>query len=198
MRFLARRRPGVSSIVGSIFFVLIMVVAIASLVTIFNSFTAYNKQVTKASNANAQAASTELSVTSGQFGAFPPSTTSNFNVGTGCTATSTSPTNREKVFYAANTWWDFFTCNSAFQYSTSFDGVTWQAETSIPAVITIGYAIGPYFDVEVVGTTIYLAIARQGAANFQLGIGTLNSGGTNSAPAGTISWTDAPAIFFYR
>ncbi len=80
MRFQSRKRAGVSSIVGSIFFVLIMIVSIASLVTIFNSFTAYNQQVTKASNSNLQVADTQLSVTGGQFGAFPPSTTSNYNV----------------------------------------------------------------------------------------------------------------------
>ena len=193
MRFVRRRRAGVSSIVGSIFFVLIMIVAIASLVTIFNSFSSYNSQVTKNGNANLQATNTALSVTSGQFGAFPPSTTSNFNVGTGCTTTSTSPTNRPKVFFAANMWWDFFTCNSAFQYSTSFDGVTWQTPRTIPAVVTAGYTVGPYFDVEVLGTSIYLAIARVGNAHFQFGTGTLAQGGTSAAPGGTISWSQAPA-----
>ena len=193
MRFVSRRRAGVSSIVGSIFFVLIMIVAIASLVTIFNSFTAYNQQVNKVSNSNLQAADTQLSVTSGQFGAFPPSTTSNFNVATTCATTSTQTANTGHLFYAANMWWDFYTCNGAFQYSTSFDGVTWQAETSMPGVITAGYTAGPYWNIDVVGTTIYLAIARVGAANFQLGIGTLSPGGTDSAPTGTISWASAPA-----
>ena len=193
MRFLSRGRPGVSSIVGSIFFVLIMVVAIASLVTIFNSFASYNQQVNKASNTNTQAASTRLSVTSGQFGAFPPSTTSNFNVATGCSTTSTFPTNRAKLYFTANMWWDFFTCNGAYQYSTSFDGATWQTPRSIPSVITAGYTVGPDFDVEIVGITIYLAIGKVGAADFQLGVGTLAQGGTNAAPAGTISWTFAPA-----
>jgi hypothetical protein len=193
MRFLSRRRAGVSSIVGSIFFVLIMIVAIASLVTIFNSFTSYNSQVNKASNSNLQAGDTDLAVTSGQFGAIPPSSPSNFNVATACTATSTSPTNREKVFYVASMWWNFYTCNGAYQYSTSYDGVTWSAANSIPYVITTGYAVGPYFDVEVVGTTIYLAIAKVGSPDFQLGVGTLASGGTDSAPAGTITWTEAPA-----
>lgn len=194
MRFVSRRRAGVSSIVGSIFFVLIMIVAIGSLVTIFNSFTNYNSQVNKASNSNLQAADTQLLVTSGQFGAFPPSSPSSPSVATGCSTTSTFPTNRAKVFFTANMWWDFFTCNSAYQYSTSFDGVTWMSPRSIPSVITTGYTpVGPYFDVEVVGTSIYLAIAEKGAAGFQLGIGTLAYGGSNSAPAGTISWTDAPA-----
>ena len=193
MRYAARRRVAVSSIVGSIFFVLIMVVAIGSLVTIFNSFTSYNQQVTKASNANLQAADTELSVSGGQFGAFPPSTTSNFNVATACTATATSPTNREKVFYASDMWWDLYTCNGAFQYSSSFDGVTWGPETSIPGLITSGYTVGPYFDVEVSGSTIYVAVAEKGAAAFQLAIGTLVQGGSDSSPSGTISWTDPPA-----
>jgi hypothetical protein len=427
MRFESRRRRGVSSIVGSIFFILIMIVAIASLVTIFNSFTGYNQQVNKASGANSQAEHTSLSITSNQFGPFPPSTTSNFNVATGplpslaldgtpcsntvtgtsigcsltttgtsdviivnavtsssgitvssvCTAspcvnglafthrvsvsqsasdneeewyatttstfsgtitvtwsasgtslmsafavsgasttspfdpnlsspvtatntgtnpsvtvtttnandfvfslsgndrstsgttcrtytaggsftlffsttptlvlgttdcyaengeyqivsstqssvaisftlsstsanweeigdaiqqskvgsgcsptTSTFPTNRAKVFSASNMWWDFFTCNSAFQYSSSFDGVTWQAPTTIPSVITAGYTVGPYFDIEVSGSTFYLAIAEKGASNFQYGTGTLNQGGTNSAPAGVIAWSQAPA-----
>ena len=192
MRFTSKR-PGVSSIVGSIFFVLIMIVAIASLVTIFNSFTGYNQQVTKAGNAAAQVAQTQLSVTSGQFGSYPPSTTSNFNVATGCSTTSTFPTNRAKLYFTADMWWDFFTCNSAYQYSTSFDGVTWMSARSIPAVITAGFTVGPDFDVEIVGTTIYLAIGKVGAADFQLGVGTLASGGTNAAPAGTISWTYAPA-----
>jgi len=192
LRFLARRRAGVSSIIGSIFFVLIMIVAIGSLVTIFNSFTNYNSQVNQVSGSNLQAADTQLSVTSGQFGAFP-SAASNFNVATACQTTSTSPTDRVDIFYAADMWWDFYTCNGAFQYSTSFDGVTWQAETSIPSVITAGYTVGPYFDVEVVGTAIYLAIAEKGADAFQFGVGTLLEGGTDAAPDGTISWTYAPA-----
>jgi len=170
-----------------------MIVAIASLVTIFNSFTAYNQQVTKASNSNLQAADTQLSVTGGQFGAFPPSSPSNSNVVTGCSTTSTFPTNRAKLYSTANMWWEFFTCNGAYQYSTSFDGVTWQTPRSIPGVITAGYTVGPDFDVEIIGTTIYLAIAKVGAADFQLGVGTLAYGGTNSAPAGTISWTYPPA-----
>ena len=112
MRFLSRRRRGVSSIVGSIFFILIMIVAIGSLVTMFNSFTAYNSQVSKAGNSESQQQDTELSVSSSSFGSFPPSTTSNYNVATGCTATtSTSPTNQGHLFYAAGMWWDFFTCN---------------------------------------------------------------------------------------
>jgi hypothetical protein len=190
LRFLARRRAGVSSIVGSIFFVLIMVVAIGSLVTMFNSFTAYNQQVTGASNSNQQAAETQLSVTSGQFGEDPPSTT---NAATACSTTATDYTITQKTFYAADMWWDFYTCNGAFQYSTSFDGVTWSAETSIPSVITTGYTVGPYFDVEVVGTTMYLAIAEKGADAFQFGNGTLLEGGTDGAPDGTISWNTAPA-----
>ncbi len=193
LHFKSGRRAGVSSIVGSIFFVLIMIVAIASLVTIFNSFTAYNTQVNKASNSNLQAADTELSVTSGQFGAFPPSTTSNFNAATACATTSTQTTNTGHLFYAANMWWDFYTCNGFYQYSTSFDGVTWQAETTVPGVITTGYTVGPYWNIDVVGTTIYLAVAGVGHAYFQLGIGTLSQGGTDSAPAGTISWASAPA-----
>ena len=170
-----------------------MIVAIASLVTIFNSFTAYNQQVTKASDSNLQAANTQLSVTGGQFGAFPPSSPSNSDVASGCSTTSTFPTNRAKLYSTANMWWEFFTCNGAYQYSTSFDGVTWQTPRSIPSVITAGYTVGPDFDVEVIGTTIYLAIAKVGAADFQIGVGTLAFGGTNSAPAGTISWTYAPA-----
>jgi uncharacterized membrane protein len=62
LRFVSRRRAGVSSMVGSIFFVLIMIIAIASLVTIFNSFTSYNGQVTKAGNSQLAAVDTLLSV----------------------------------------------------------------------------------------------------------------------------------------
>lgn len=198
MRLGHRRRAGISSIVGAIFFVLIMVVAIASLVTIFNSFTSYNQQVNSAASSAAQVADTQLSVTGEQFGPFPPSTTSSYNVATtSCSGTandySTFPTNREKTFYTANMWWTFFFCNGAFQYSTSFDGVHWETQTSIPSVITSGYTVGPYFDVEVSGTTIYLAIAEKGADDFQLGIGTLAEGGSSLSPAGTITWTYSPA-----
>jgi len=195
LRFVSRRRRGVSSIVGSIFFILIMIVAIGSLVTMFSSFTAYNGQVTKASNSNLQLQDTQLSVTSSQFGAFPPSPTSNINVATGCTAaTATSPTQQTHLLYAAGMWWDFFTCNGNFQYSTSFYGVVWEAATTIPNLVS-GYTTGPDYDVEVVGSTLYLVIADTAAANllFQLGIGTLASGGTVASPAGTITWTSLPA-----
>jgi len=68
MRYRSSRRSGVSSIVGSIFFVLIMIVAIASLVTIFNSFTAYNGTVERGSAANLQSQETSLAFPSFQFG----------------------------------------------------------------------------------------------------------------------------------
>jgi len=196
MRLESRRRPGVSSVVGSIFFILIMIVAIASLVSIFNSFTGYNQQVNKASGSSTQAKQTSISITSSQFGAFPPSSPSTFsgNVATtSCATTSTSYTNQGKLFYAAGMWWEFFACNSNFRYSTSFDGVTWQAATVIPNIIS-GYTIlGPYLDVQVVGSTIYLVISSHTTLRFQLGIGTLASGGTYSNPAGTITWTSPPA-----
>lgn len=185
-------KPAVSSVVGSLFFVLIMIVSMGALASIFNSFTAYNNTVNKVGNSQVQADNTLLSVSGSSFGAFPPSTTSNFNVATACSTTSTSPTNQNKLFFAAGMWWDFFTCNANFQYSTSFDGVTWEAETTIPSLVA-GYTVGPYFDIQVVDSTIYLVIAKLSNARFQLGIGTLASGGTMSAPAGTITWTSAPA-----
>ncbi len=186
------RRPAVSSVVGSLFFVLIMIVSIGALVSIFNSFTSYSNTVNKVGNSQVQAENTLLSVSGSSFGSFPPSTTSNFNVATACSTTSTSPTNQNKLFYAAGMWWDFFTCNSNFQYSTSFDGVTWEAETTIPSLVA-GYTAGPYFDIQVVGSTIYLVVAKLSNARFQFAQGTLAAGGTSSAPAGTISWTSAPA-----
>src|SRR5712691_367778 len=189
LRCRSSKRRGVSSIIGSIFFVLIMIVGITSLVSIFNSFTAYNTQVNKGGKAQG----TSLSISSSSFGAFPPSTTSNFNVATtGCTTTSTLPTNQEGLFYATGMWWDFFTCNSSFLYSTSFDGVTWEPATVIPNLIS-GYTVGPYFTIDVEGSTIYLVIASKSTLRFQLGIGTLASGGTGSAPSGTITWTSQPA-----
>jgi len=197
MRFESRGRRGVSSIVGSIFFILIMVVAIASLVSIFNSFTGYNQQVNKASGSSTQAKQTSLSVTGSSFGAFPPSTTSNLNVAGNsntCNNQATFPTNRPKLDFAAGMWWVFFTCNSNFQFSASFDGVTWQAPANVPSLVA-GYTVGPYFDTEIAGTTgttLYMVIAKVGATNFQLGIGTLTAGGTNAAPAGTIVWTSPP------
>ncbi len=195
MRFLDRRRKGVSSIVGSIFFVLIMVVAIGSLVTIFNSFTNYNSAVNKASNAQNQIATTKLSITGETFGAYPPSTTSNYNVVSSpntCNSQATYPSNRQKLFYVSGMWWEFFTCNSNYQYSSSFDGVTWNPPITIPSLVA-GYTVGPYFDVEVSGTTLYLAIAKVGSSDFQFGVGTLTAGGTNSAPGGILSWTSLPA-----
>jgi len=193
LRFVSRRRAGVSSIVGSIFFVLIMVVAIASLVTIFNSFTAYNQQVNKVSNANALVADTGLSITGGQFGAFPPSSPSNPSVATACTATTaTQSTNQNKLFYAAGMWWDFYTCNSNFQYSTSYDGVTWEAATTVPTLVS-GYTVGPYFDMQMIGSTMWIVIAKDASAAFQFAEGTIAAGGTYSAPAGTITWITAPA-----
>src|SRR5437588_10131139 len=146
MRYHPSDRPGVSSIVGSVFFVLIMIVAIASLVSIFNSFTSYNGQVTKAGNSQAAAAETQLSISGSSFGAFPPSTTSNFNVASNsntCNNQATYPTNRPHLELAAGMWWDFFTCNGAYQYSTSFDGVTWEVPLTIPSLVT-GYSVGPY------------------------------------------------------
>ncbi len=169
-----------------------MIVATTSLVSIFNSFTAYNNTVNEVSSSQVQALNSALSVSGSSFGAFPPSTTSNFNVATACLSTSTSPTNQNKLFFAASMWWDFFICNSNFQYSTSFDGVTWEAATNIPGLVA-GYTVGPYFEVQVVGSTIYLVISSHSTLRFQLGIGTLASGGTGTSPAGTITWTSTPA-----
>ncbi len=61
-------RRGVSSIVGSIFFIMIMLVSISALVSIFNSFTSYNGAVGGASAANLQNQQTTLTFPSFQFG----------------------------------------------------------------------------------------------------------------------------------
>ena len=175
MRYKSHGRRAVSSIVGSIFFILIMIVSIASLVTIFNSFSAYSSTVNKAGNAQVQASKMQLSISAASFGSFPPSTTSNFNAATACSATATATTNQQKLFFAVGMWWDFFTCNSNFQYSTSFDGVTWEAETTIPSLVS-GYTAGAYFDMMLVGSsTIHIVIAKVGSARFQLASGTLAS-----------------------
>lgn len=64
----SNRRRGVSSVVGAIFFVLIMIVAIGSLVTIFNAFTSYNSQVTDAQAAALKSQETSLAFDGFQFG----------------------------------------------------------------------------------------------------------------------------------
>jgi hypothetical protein len=183
-------------VVGSLFFVLIMIIGIGALVSIFNSFSTYTNTQNNVVSSRIQAQTTTLSVSAASYGAFPPSTTSNFNVASTppntCNSQATFPTDRAKLVFVSSVWWEFFTCNSAYQYSTSFDGVTWETPTTIPSLVP-GYTVGPDFDVEVSGTTLYLVISNVGAASFQLGIGTLASGGTNSAPAGTITWTSPPA-----
>ena len=129
MRFLSRRRAGVSSIVGSIFFVLIMVVAIASLVTIFNSFSSYNNAVNKADNANVQASDTELSITGSTLRVVPSlrdlelqrrrhSVRGHGHGDNQPKTSSSSPRACGGTFAPAI---------PAFQYSTSFDGVTWES-----------------------------------------------------------------------
>jgi hypothetical protein len=97
-------------------------------------------------------------------------------------------------FMRGGMWFDFFICDISGSYdvvfTSSFDGITWSVLTQ-PGGSLNGLTVGSTFGVDLIGTTIYIAASFYSSADFIYATGTLASGGTIAAPAGTFTQPSA-------
>lgn len=182
-----RAKRGIAEIIAAIFVILIIFVAFGVFTVMFNSFASYTKQVNQVNSQDAQNIQTSLSLASFQFGSNDAPVTA---FGTSCGTGATINSDGNKLVYAAGMWFDFFICDISgsydLSYTSSFDGVSWSA-ISTPGGSLSGLTSGSAFGVYLVGTTIYIGVSYYSSANFVYATGTLTSGGTPAAPAGTFT-----------
>jgi hypothetical protein len=126
---LPRERRGISSIVGALFFVLIVLVALTGFATVFNSYSGYQKAVSSADAAKTQAAETSLSLLGPQFGS-PGAPVSAAPGGSGVQG-PTGYTSETKLVYGSGLWWTFFTDGTNIDCRTSADGLAWGSSTAV-------------------------------------------------------------------
>jgi len=196
-RLRAQRRRGVSTVVGTMFFVLVILLAFSTFILVFSSLSNYANTL---KNVDQQAISNKavsLSIPSMSFGA-SATTVTNPAGQTVTTSTSIDPntglsaanayTFDRKLVYASGLWWLFYSNGASIFYVTSPNGGAW----SVPqvAVTNDGSTDGSEgynFNIFVSGTTLYYLFTCYGCNNaFDWGQGTLPS-------TGIISWTTAKA-----
>ncbi|MHB8702287.1 MAG: beta strand repeat-containing protein [Nitrososphaerales archaeon] len=192
-----RRRRGVSTIVGTMIFVLIILLAISTFIVMFNSFSNYANTLKGIDQQAIQEKSVSLSIPSMSFGS-SPTTVASASAQTVTTSTSTDPntgfsaateyTFDRKLTYASGLWWLFYSNGASIFYRTSAGGDVWSAP--VIAVTNDGNGLGSLgynYNIFVTGTTIYYVFTRYGSTNhFDWGQGTLQS-------SGAIAWTTAKA-----
>ena len=180
------RKRGIGSVIGMLFFVFVVIVAFSVFTLMFNSFYSFVGTEHTVDHQTLQREETSLSFPSFQFGSQSAAVSVDASCGS-ATVTPTLNTNGNKLVFAAGMWWSFFICSTNnFGFSTSFDGLTWEAvQTPGGALSTLG--VGSTFSLYLIGTTIYIAISNVGAKHFVYATATLVSGGTVSAPAGTFT-----------
>lgn len=199
-----RRRRGVSSVIGTIFFILVVFIVMAIIVTMFNSFYSFTKQDMGIQQMNQQRSETSLSDASFQFGTpalansgkyFPEnsiSTSTSASVDTNGPGGGTEYTFERKLFYVSSTglYWAFYSNGASIVYRTSPDGISWSAATTLTSSVTSisNTAEGYDFSAWVSGSSLYYIATGYdlGDDDFRFNSGTLNAPAAGSI-AGTIT-----------
>ena len=91
-------------------------------------------------------------------GSFPANTTNSTT-----TLTGLSYSLQEKIFWANGRWWIFYSDGTNIEFTSSVDGITWAAATTVRASV-LGHAFSIYFD----GTYVHYAFSNQTATNTAL------------------------------
>jgi hypothetical protein len=170
-----RRKSGLSTVVGTLFFIAVVFVAIGAFIVMFNAFSGYGNSLKSLSQEQHQNQLTSISISGMSFGSSPNKVT------TSTASTATSISSERKVLYSQGLWWDFYSTGNSISYQTSPDGFTW----STPTIVTSssGSQYGTTFNVWQVQSTVYYVLTTpDGSKSFVWRYGTLNSGGT-------ISWS---------
>lgn len=177
-----RHRRGISSIIGTIFFVLILIIALTMFTTIFNSFSAYQNAVNQKEQAEIQNGQTQLTAAM-QFGSpIVPSGSSNppaFNVNSiGSSTVQTDYPFERKIVYSQGLWWAFYSSGTAIVYQTSSDGITWSATQTLSTAAgdTASYDLSVWLGSN---NVLYFVLAEYGTAtSFTVESVPLQSSGT--------------------
>jgi hypothetical protein len=176
----AQPRRGIGTIVGMLFFVLIVIIAITFLITIYSSFTNYVHTFTSVNTQMQLNDQTSLSISSMNFTVPAPTVTGPSTIDTSTTKQANAYSEENKLIYAQGLWWSFYSSGSTTmgdEYRTSSNGVTWSPATSV--ITGTGTNLGQTFTVYLSGTTIYYALSNSQSSNsFTWRYGTLNSDGT--------------------
>jgi hypothetical protein len=192
----SRRRKGVSSIIGTVFFILIVFVVFSVMILIFDSYYSFTNAQTSIAQKNAMRQQTSVSP-SFQFGSEPtPSGSSNppayllSSMATSAAATSTDYTFERKLVYAQSLWWAFYSSGSGIVFSTSSDGETWSGPTTLTSAAgsTVGYGFSVYLSGA--STLFYVLAPYNSGTSFTVGKVTLNAAGTIT-PVTTLGVTDS-------
>ena len=183
-----RNQRGISSIVGTLFFILIVLIALSVLMLIFNSFTGYANLVKQTNQQDLQNKETSLSISSFSFG-----TPTAITVGTSNTGSATAYSFERKLLYSQGLWWLFYSNGSDIVYRTSSDGMNWSV-SSVLVSVAPGSDSGFSFSLWLQGSTLYYVLAtdstQNGQQGFDWGSGTLNSFGYIFATVHTVSTTN--------
>jgi hypothetical protein len=164
-------------VLGAVFFILIVFVALSVFVLVFNSFGVYANQVKQQGQQAAQNKETSLSISNFQFGSASGAAT----VGTSSVGSATQYSFQRKLLYDQGLWWVFYSNGGSIDYRTSGDGSTWSSTSTL--VSTSGSGVGYAFSLWQSGNTLYFVLATDNArrANyFTFGSGTLSASGTVS------------------
>lgn len=184
-----QQKKGLSTVVGTLFFIAVVFVAIGTFVVMFNAFSTYGNSLKSLSQQQHQSQETSISIQGLSFNS------SAETISTSPASTATSISSERKVIFASGLWWDFFSTGTTgsgngISYETSPDGISWSPLTSV--TITSGSQYGSTFSLWQIQNTIYYEMTTPHAsANFVWRYGTLNSGGsiTWSIPETSITTT---------
>ena len=117
-----------SAIIGTLFFVLILFIAVSIFIVMFNSFSGYADNVKIMNEQQIQNSETHISIPSFNFG----SSSGIASPGTASSATSAAISPETEIAYSQGLWWLFYSngvtgAGRDVYYETSPDGTTWSA-----------------------------------------------------------------------
>ena len=171
-----RRRRGVGTVVGTLFFVLIALMLFGVILSLFNSFSNYANTYKAYTQQNLVNQSTSLSISNAAF-QIPVSVSTPSTIGTSTTKQANAYSPEDKLIYAQGLWWSFHSSGSAIVYATSSDGATWSAPITVTSSRSSN--VGYTFSDTVSGNTFYYVLANlNNLQSFDWRYGTLNAGGT--------------------
>lgn len=174
-KFKLRRRRGISTIIGTLIFLLILLVAFYTIVTIFGYYNDYTQAIAKSSQEQQANSETSVSINSFEFGSLPS------NITTVGSLNAPGNTFDRKLFSDLGLWWYFYANGTSINYVTSPDGSNWSTPIFVNSSTVNGYNFGVWES----GNTIYYVLAPNGTTSFSWSYGMLNS-------SGFVSWSIPP------
>lgn len=196
MRRRRSQKSGVSTVIGTLFFIAVVFVAIGTFIVMFNAFSGYGNSLKALSQQQHQNQATSIVVPSLSF------SSSATTITTSTTSTATSISSERKVIFAQGLWWDFYSTGTTgsgatgIAYQTSQDGISWSPLTSVTS--SSGSQYGTTFSLWQAQNTVYYVMASPDASNsFLWGYGSLNAGGTISWSISATSITTTGTTNYY-